>query len=392
MKTLLYTLTLVTLLSSCRSIEKMVDKGEYDEAIEFATKKLAGKKKKKTKHVQGLEEAYNKINRRDLDQIAYLDGENHPENWEKIEAIYDRISERQEKIQPFLPLISKEGYEGYFPMLDAHALKRTARDNAAEYYYAEGKSLLFEAEESDDKYKARAAYDLLVRADRKVSRYKDTRQLLEKTHLLGIEDMLIEVKNNTRVYLPERLEAELLSINVQQLNSHWRRFHTDVAHVPSSEVDYKVLLELNEIEVSPERETIRHHTDEKRIKDGHRYLKDKKGKILRDTTGKKIKEDKYITVYADVSEIERSKAAYVSGFLKQIDLETDKVVHSEPLSVEVVFNDRASTFRGDRRAVCDKDHSYLKEHPVPFPHDEDMIADATHKLKANFARALEDIR
>ena len=40
---------IVLMALSCRSIDKMVDQGRYDEAIIFAADKLAGKKNKKTK-------------------------------------------------------------------------------------------------------------------------------------------------------------------------------------------------------------------------------------------------------------------------------------------------------------------------------------------------------
>ena len=50
MKNLVYTflsLSLsLSLFTSCASVDKMVERGDYDGAIQVATKKLAGKKKK----------------------------------------------------------------------------------------------------------------------------------------------------------------------------------------------------------------------------------------------------------------------------------------------------------------------------------------------------------
>ncbi|MBT8189816.1 MAG: hypothetical protein KJO29_05265, partial [Bacteroidia bacterium] len=74
MKNLLYIVLGLVLISSCRSIEKMVDQGQYDEAILFAAEKLAGKKNKKTKYVKGLEEAFAKITRHEMSLIERLDG------------------------------------------------------------------------------------------------------------------------------------------------------------------------------------------------------------------------------------------------------------------------------------------------------------------------------
>ena len=75
MKHLLYTLaigTLTILMYGCADIQKLVDEGNYDAAIDKAARKLSGKKNKKTKYVKGLEQAFAKVSARDLDQVAYL--------------------------------------------------------------------------------------------------------------------------------------------------------------------------------------------------------------------------------------------------------------------------------------------------------------------------------
>jgi len=38
--------------SSCARTQKLVEQGRYDEAVELATRKLSGKKRKKVKHVK----------------------------------------------------------------------------------------------------------------------------------------------------------------------------------------------------------------------------------------------------------------------------------------------------------------------------------------------------
>ena len=48
MKWILYTFTLLIVISSCKSVQELVDKGDYDGAIYLAAKKLHGKKNKKT--------------------------------------------------------------------------------------------------------------------------------------------------------------------------------------------------------------------------------------------------------------------------------------------------------------------------------------------------------
>lgn len=390
MKNILYTFVLLTFITSCRSLEKMIEKGDYDSAIVFAAEKLAGKKNKKTKHVAGLEEAFQKITQRDLDRIAYLDGKRNPEKWEEVEAIADKMAWRQGKIEPLLPLISKEGYVGYFEFADSYAIKKNAQEGSAEYYYTDGSKLLELARMNTDKRQARLAYESFKRADNKLRDYKNTYVLMQEAKELGRSHILVDVINKSQAFVPGGLQSELETIDASSLDTKWRRFY--VSEVPGIKIDHRALLELTDIDLSPEREIITYHTDEKKIKDGFRYLKDKKGKVKTDSTGKKLKEDKFKTVYADVSEIHREKAAMIRGLLKVYNYKTGALVTSRPLSVEALFSDYASSYRGDRRAICDTDHSRLKTNPRPFPHDLDMIADATHRLKGKFVKELSEVR
>jgi len=194
------------------------------------------------------------------------------------------------------------------------------------------------------------------------------------------------VKNNSLSYVPAQVNERLQGLNVNNLNNTWKKYY--LSEVAGVDFDNIALLELNEISVSPERETIRHHRDEKRIKDGYKYIRNKEGKIKRDSTGKKLKKDKFKTVFAEVSEIHREKAAYVSGYMKVFDADNKTIVSSKPLSVEAIFVDYASSFVGDRRAICDNDHGRLKSFPADFPHDFAIIGDATEKLKRSFMKSL----
>lgn len=389
MKKLLYTFTLIAFITSCRSLEKMVEQGDYDSAIVYAAEKLAGKKNKKTKHVQGLEEAFQRITQRDLDRIAYLDSNTKPENWEEVEAIAEQMSWRQSKIEPLLPLISKEGYVGHFDFVDTYAIQKKAREGAAEYYYESATRLLAQAQNNSDKRLARSAHDLFERADHKQKGYKESYSLMDASYKLGLSHILLDVVNKSQAFVPRELQSDLESIDAASLDSKWRRYY--VTAPAEIKIDNRAVLELTSIELSPEREIIRHHTDEKEIKDGFRYLKDKKGNIRTDSTGKKLKKDKFKIVRAEVAEIHREKAAMVRGMLKVYNQSNGALMTSSPLSVEALFSDYASSFRGDRRAICDADHSRLKNNPRPFPNDLEMIADATYKLKGAFVNKLSKV-
>ena len=386
MKKLLYTLTLLVILSSCRNLEKMVERGDYDNAIIFATRKLSAQKNKKTKHVQGLEEAFARINQRDLDEMAYLDGNKNPQNWSAIERIALKISNRQSYITPLMPLISKEGYEAYFDLVDTYAIMESARNGAAEFYYNEGSDLLTRATTYNDKKYARQAYYTFQKVLDRKQDYKEVHKLIRAAEKAGIAHIKVEVKNNSLSFVPAEINARLEALNIYKLNGTWKRFY--IHNEPGMSYDHVAVLELNEISTSPERETISYYTDEKKVKDGYIYLKDKKGNFKRDSTGKKLKTEKFKTVYADITKVHREKSAFVSGYMKIYDNDNLAVLDSEALSVEAIFTDYALSYIGDKRAVSDKHRAKLKSHPAPFPHDLAIIGDATEKLKNRFMDAV----
>ena len=61
-----FLITLTFLFNACTSPMKLVETGNYDQAINASIKKLSGKKKKKHKHVMALETAFGKATKRDI--------------------------------------------------------------------------------------------------------------------------------------------------------------------------------------------------------------------------------------------------------------------------------------------------------------------------------------
>lgn len=390
MKTLLYTLILFTGFGSCRQLEKMMERGEYNNAIIYATEKLAGKKKKKTEHVQALEEAFYKLTQRDLEHIDYLNAANNPENWREIADLADVMHYRQERIAPFLPLISKDGYEASFDMVDTYKIKTEAEAGAAEHYYRNGVETLELAKAENDVYLARDAYSLLLKISKYKTGYKDSNLLIREARELGITNILVNVVNEIPTLIPTHTEEELHLLDLNRANNTWRRFH--LRETPGYVMDYVALLELNHLDVGPEKERISRHTEEARIKDGWEFVKDNRGREIIDSSGNKVKVDKFKTVRAEVKEVYRKKWALVAGKMKLINTNTDDLVSLKHLEVEAVFEDVTTSFKGDKRAINKKDYARLKRHPEPFPADLAMIEDATYLLKDDFVSALCDLR
>lgn len=380
MKKLLYALVVLITIAGCRSIEKLVERGEYDEAIVLAARKLSGKKKKKTSHVKALERAFAKITAEDMRRIESLDAKNNPEHWTKVLAIGNKIERRQNRVSPFLPLISKDNYAADFRFVDTGKLINEALDGSAAYHYNLGLRRLNEAIESNDYLRAREAFGSLEKVESYRADYRDTRMLMERSRELGIADILLNFSDsNIFNYHDEIFLSELNALGRYDINSFWKIYHFEF----DSSKNYDVIMnvELLHTEISPERELVDRHTDSKKIKDGWEYIKDEEGQIKTDSLGNRLKRDVYKFVEARITEVFREKTAFAAIKISAVDVNNRDLIYDQDLEYENVFSDRAARFRGDRRAVCDNDIKFLKGDILPFPNDLDMIADTAYKMK-----------
>ncbi|NNE15849.1 MAG: hypothetical protein HKN51_12775 [Saprospiraceae bacterium] len=379
MKNLLYTLSMFLLLTSCKNIEKMVEKGEYDKAIVYATKKLAGKKNKKTSHVKALEDAFLKVSERDYEEMNYLSDNLNSGLWDNAIRLTNKIEARQNKVKPFLPLVSEEGYVAHFKFIKTRDLKHRALDSGAEFRYNHAVSLLDRAIESNEKSMARRAYFAFKDVGDYRFNYKNSIELEAQAYKIGVTHILVKFEHDAYGYIPFEMTNLLDQVPVNHLDTKWKDFHTDMTL--HDKVDYIATVEILDIDVSPERETVSHHVDKKKIKTGFKYAKKKNGEFKIDSTGSRIKIDIFKKVKARVTEIIREKSSFVAGRLTVSKVNSNRLVKSIPIEVENEFNDYALRFNGDKRALCEHDIHRIKANPLPFPHDIDMILDATSILE-----------
>lgn len=387
MKTLYYTslITLLIISTGCRSVEKLVDQGRYDEAIVLATKKLAGKKNKKTKHIQALEEAFYKVNRHDLDQVARLkdiamsgDGS----AWVRVYDYLVRIDNRQAQVSPFLPLISKDHYVGDIELIDTRHMISEARDGAAAFYYETGSNYLTEALETGDKPLAKEAYRALDRVGAYFENYKDTEELLFKSREAGITHILIEVNEFDD---HGSLSRNLLD-HTHKLDGMWIKYHLQ----PVDGLSYDLISSLSvvDISLSPEQESVRTFTETKELE---RWVteRDERGEIVRDTLGNEIKFKEVEIVRATLSEITRSKRAILRAAIVVTDFNQGDIVASEDFRHEVVFESDACDVRGDRRALTEGTRKRVDRTLSQFPTDYDMIDEALDKVSHDIVKYMK---
>ncbi len=376
--TLLAALMMAGMMSSCASPQKVIERGDYDQAIGLLIKKVAGKKNKKSKHVAALEEAFAKATNRDMDRAERLKQDGRPENWEAINDIYRRIKSRQQQIDPLLPLYDENGSKATFRFVRVDGLEQESREKAAEYLYAQAQELIKDGQ-TGDRFAARKAYFNLEKINQYYRDYRDKETLMNLARQIGVSHVLVEMENNAPAYLPPGFRQSLMELSVFQFNSEWQQYHLERA--PNIDFDYRVVLRITDVDVSPERVNERSYEETKEITDGKEYVLDQNGNVAKDSLGNDITRPRRITIGAQVLEVFQQKYATVAAQLDVIDLRNNQVVDRRDLRAESKFEHYASTFRGDARALSADSKRRIGNSPRSFPRNEDMLMDAAEDLK-----------
>ncbi len=378
------------LLSACHSAQKMTETGDYDSAIEFCVRKLAGKSKKKLEYVQNLERAFQKAQARDLNLANNLVNQNRDENWEKVNRIHRLIRERQQRVSPLLPLTASNGYRAKIELINIAQLETQSCEKAAEYLYNQAQTGLAKGEKGD-RAAARQAYtDLTELENRYFQTYKDKTELKARARDLGTSYVLFEVKNQSDKVLPRAFAERLLNIGKNNLDSEWKAFYFKAE--AGVQYDYNVVFKVRQIDVSPEKVHERAYTDEKEIQDGYDYVLDAKGNVRKDSLGNDIKTPRYVRLRADILEVFQSKAAKLTGRVEIYNGANNTLLDQRDLGTEVLFENYASTFRGDKRALSDDSRRRIGNQPLPFPRDEDMLVQAADRLVPDLRTTLQNSR
>ncbi len=369
MKKLSYLFIVSFLFISCTSSQKMLERGQYDRAIDRATEKLM-KKPNNSKELGVLKEAYELANMFDKERIEFLELEGREESWVEIYELYEQLNWRQNKIRR-LPTQVRNEFTFY--NYDSQIIE--SKMAAAEISYRRGLDYL----ERGDKMSARQAYYEFDRAARIYPGFEDVDQKLYESHQMGINHALYFIENNSGMVLPEFFDVEMKKTTLKDLNTHWLNF--DTYENENIDYDYFLVLNITEIAFSPETVERKIYSESREIQDGMRYELDSNGNVKKDSTGTDIRVPNMVIVTAEITESEQKKTAFVAGSLDIYDLRTDQLLRTESASVEAVFQHRYGEFTGNRNALSEETAKIIGGRAVPFPGNEQMLMDATDLLK-----------
>ncbi|RLJ69161.1 hypothetical protein CLV86_0556 [Lacinutrix venerupis] len=375
--TLLTVLLLV--LTSCvgrKQIEKQLHSGNYDQAISNALKKLENNKDKKRKqdYIVMLQDAYYKVVEENHNTINHLKKDGNPKLYESVFNIYLDLEDRQRAIKAVMPLqidgkILNLDFKNYTNEIVEY------KNKVSEYKYNTAVTLM----QSDEKLKNRVAFETLKYIESINANYKDVRQLMEVAHHQGTDYVIVNIENKTHQIIPTRLENDLLNFNTYGLNDFWTVYHTNANQ--NIDYDYAMALQLERINVSPERITEKQVIRKKNIVDGWEYVLDSNGNVVKDSLGNDVKQDKIITAKARFNEFNQFKSTQVIARVVYSDIKQNHVLENFPIDSEFVFDNLYATVKGDKRALTTNDLNILKNRRLRFPSNEQMVYDTAEDLK-----------
>lgn len=395
---------LALLMFNCSTPSNLLQEGDYDEAVYTAIKNLRKKKKKREKDIIVVEEAFRKITARDMNQIAALEAEGQAANWVRINKLHNDIKNRQELISPYLPLVAtKTRYKADFRFVKILPLEIASRKKAAEYYYQLGMRKMEDAR-NGDKGAARSAHKKFTLVRNYFETYKDNLSLLDDAYEMGLDKVILEMRNSSFAIIPLGFEDALLAFNERNLDDFWTHYYK--AHNAPADIDYKVIIDLTDIDVSPERYDEKFYTLTKTLekiekKEVEKLVaststsadkKNAEGKVVSNTnpeTVTVIKEVKVpYTVSADVIDTYQTKSAFVNARVSFYDAASKTLIDSDYVSSTIDFENIASTFIGDKRALTNAVKCRLGGAPVRFPSDSELVFDAADQLKGKLTRCI----
>lgn len=384
-KNLLLILALSLIIYGCGSSKKQLERGNYDAAIGAAVKQLR-KDPGDSKQISTLERSYMIANEQDLERIRFLKMEGRPQNYDEIYLTYKRMSDRQSLVRTVLPLRSGSRTIE-FPYVDYMEEMIAAKKKSADFYYTHGLELMKNG--LKDSY--RQAFAEFLRAKEYVGDYEGIDNKIAEAKYLGMSRVFVSLQNNTMIKFPQDFEEDLLSVDLQALNSEWVEFHT-INLDKDMKYDYFINVNIRNILVSPDQTSQIDSVIKRDVEDGFSYQLDKRGNVMKDSLGNDIKVKKYKTLQCALISTLQTKSCQIDGDIETIQVNPDKVLKKDPVGAQSTFENLSARALGDLGALNESQLARTKTGIVPFPSDIEMILRCSESLKMAIRGSIQSNR
>ncbi len=363
---LLLFLIMFPFLLGAQSLEKLIEKGEYDKAIDYCVKRLEDGRGNKDKLYPSLKRAYEEANRLDLERVIELKSKGMPEIWFDVFLAYSDLQKRyltlariEEKLQQDQVNINPVNFTK-----DLEA----SRNNAVAYLYAHSVSLIKKGTKEDA---AQASIELFM-ITKLYSEYKDVEVLLRQALGGSSELALLEIRNLSDASLPPDFISNMEDFALTYREKKY------LSYVTKSEPgqDYSLIIAINITEVNVAPGTV----SEKEYTTSH---KDPDSFSSSYTDESKRIEDKKHPDYnkCKIKEIHQLKTAVMKGNVRYIDGKSGKVLYIVPLTARSLFENRTATASGDMFACPPEIYELIDKPKKKFPKNADMIYKVGEEFK-----------
>ncbi|MEN8900918.1 MAG: hypothetical protein ABF247_06425 [Nonlabens sp.] len=386
---LLFLLFLTSSCSSLKKTESAINQGDFDQAINIAIENLIDGKdsKRNQEYIPLLEDAYKKAMEQDQMLLQKWKLDPNPAVLEPIYETYVRMDARQNKIRPLLPLtIRNENRKARFNFNDYNSRIIQSRTTLSDYLLVNSVNAL----STSNKIESRKIYNDLNYLEEINPNFKNTRSLIQEAVEKGTNYIYVNLQNQSQTILPARLEEELLNFSTYGINDQWTQYHNN--KLSTLDYDYDLSIIIDRIVISPEQVAQKELIREKQIKDGFIYEYDTNGNVKKDSLGNDIKQDKFITITANVIQNTQLKESNVGATVQLKDNRSSQTVDRFPVNSSFVFSYIYGSVYGDRRALDATYLETLNPQAIVFPTNEQMIYDTGEDLKLKIKQILNNLR
>jgi hypothetical protein len=251
-----------------------------------------------------------------------------------------------------------------------------AKKKSADFYYSHGLELM----KSGLKDSYRQAFAEFIRAKEYVGDYEGIDNKIQESKYLGMSRVFVSLQNSTMIKFPQEFEEDLLTIDIQALNSEWVEFHT-INLDKNTKYDYFVNVNVRNILVSPDQTSQLDSVIKRDVEDGFNYQLDKKGNVMKDSLGNDIKTKKYKTLQCALISTLQTKSCRIEGDIETIQVNPDKVLKKDPIGARSTFENISARALGDLGALNPSQLAKTKTQIVPFPSDTEMVLRCSESLK-----------
>lgn len=382
MKKLVPIVLSVLVMASCASIDKNMQRGNYDQVIQKSVKKLI--KKPKAKYAEAMDRAYMLANERDLERVTFLEREDNPAYYDELFQRYAMLKERQSQVRRVTP-ITVEGKTYSYEYVDYDAKIISSKKKAAEELYSNGKDLLMNARSKLDYREANA--QLLRAAEYGRHLFPDIDDLIHESRIMGISRVIVLPDNlDPKIGVPKIDLEEMVAFDPGSLDGNpWVEYH--FSHVGGDiRYDYELHVRILSIDVSDDIEKESQESYTRKSSTKFDYALDASGNVMKDTAGNDIKIYKDVT--ATLVKKERLKTAQIRGEVETISISGEPIgsLMKVPFTADGKFENVSYTMIGDQEALDPSMRELVKKQPLPFPTETELvklcIQNAKPKVKA----------